>query len=176
MKITTAFSCILIVLGASHSLGQKSAVTRATRPAVACEYWQSKVDVSVRAQNYIAAESERDSAVVLNGIECLLKLKGEHSSSTFASATVGYDISQRFPPPTVEVAALYYASYLYYHNWQHARAIVLMDSKGRKNTKHSVRTAYAAYEAWFAKVKGIGLQQAREQDLDPLAGTNVRWY
>jgi hypothetical protein len=31
-------------------------------------------------------------------------------------------------------------------------------------------------EAWFEKVKEIGLQKAREEKLDPLNGVPVRWY
>lgn len=147
-----------------------------------CKYWQAKVDPSIllskdtEISSALTFEiSEEEASSVLEAAECLLKLKGKTSSSKF-SATVGYNLSTRFPPPTVEVAALYYISSLYYKNWRHAQAIILMDKAGRKNTKKSIKTAYKAYQTWFEKVKEIGLERAREQNLDPLDGTDLRWY
>jgi hypothetical protein len=156
-----------------------------------CKYWQAKVDPSIESSKKTADISKDGSTVdsslaskvndeddtnVLDAIECLLKLKGKASPSRFSSGTIGYNLSTRFPPPTVEVAALYYVSYLYHKKWRHAQAMVLMDSEGKKNTKKSIKTAYKAYQIWFEKVKGIGLERARQQNLTPLDGTDVRWY
>ena len=141
-----------------------------------CKYWQGQVDPSIKLLRDPTEVSNPNEDNPLEAIECLLKLKGRSSPSTFSSATVGYDLSQRFPPPTIEVAALYYASYLYHQNWHHAKAIILMDKEGKKNTKKSIQIAYERYQSWFEKVKGIGLEKAREQRLDPLNGMEVCWY
>ena len=141
-----------------------------------CKYWQAKVDPSITLLRSSSQPSKANEDDPLEAIECLLKLEGKTSRSAFSSATVGYDISQRFPPATVEVAALYYASYLYHRTWHHARAMILMDQEGKKNTKTAIKAAYRAYRSWFATVREIGFREAREQRLDPLDGTNIRWY
>ena len=169
------FACIVVIpfISLNDTLGgARNPIQHFER----CNYWQAKVDPSVEVKQDIAGLSEEDDARVLRAIECLLKLKGKTSPSTFSSATVGYDLSQRFPPPTVEVAALYYASYLYCQKWQHGHAMILLDKKGRKNTKESKEVAYRAYQSWLERIKGVGLHKAREDKLDPLAGTAVRWY
>lgn len=156
-----------------------------------CKYWQAKVDPSIKSSIKTADIGKDGSAIdslltsklnevddmnVLEAIECLLKLQGKTSASRYSSGTIGYNISTRFPPPTVEVAALYYISYLYHKEWRHAQAMVLMDSEGKKNTQKSIKTAYKAYQVWFEKVKEIGLERARQQNSTPLDGTDVSWY
>jgi len=77
----------------------------------------------------------------------------------------------------VEVAALYYISYLFTQKWDHADAIALVSTKeDRLATDDDVANAYEAYEKWFARIKTIGLTEARKQKLDPLAGIDIRWY
>jgi hypothetical protein len=141
-----------------------------------CNYWQARVDPSIKLPSDTVDLDETEEANTLEAIGCLLKLKGRTTHSIYSSPTVSFYLSLRFPRPTVEVAALYYASYLYYHNWQHAQAIILVDRNGEKNTKGSIKVAYEAYLSWFEKVKEIGLQKAREEKLDPLNGVPVRWY
>lgn len=154
-----------------------------------CKYWQAKVDPSITLPKDTANTnedstvdlsfefeiSEEEASKVLDATECLLKLKGKTSPSNFSSM-FGLNHSSRFPPPTIEVVALYYISSLYHKTWRHSNGIILTDRKGKKNTKKSIQTAYKAYQAWFERVKEIGLEKAREQGLDPLDGTGVRWY
>ena len=155
-----------------------------------CDYWQAKVDPSIKLPktadetdkknstvelSFDFDISEEDTAKLLEATECLLKLKGKTSSSNLSSV-FGLAHSSRFPSPTVEVAALYYTSALYHKKWRHANGVILIDKDGERNTKESIETAYKAYEAWFEKVKKIGLEEARKQKLDPLADSGVEWY
>jgi hypothetical protein len=80
------------------------------------------------------------------------------------------------PQATVELASLYYVSYLFTGNYQHGDGIALWDRKGVINPPGGVDTAYASYRAWFKKVKSVELAEARKQHLDPLEGTNLYWY
>jgi hypothetical protein len=141
-----------------------------------CKHWQAKVDPSIKLTKSDNEASNASEEEILEGIECLLELEGRTSLSNFSSATVGYNLSQRFAAPSIEVAALFYASYLFQQKWQHAQAMILMDKRGKKNTKESIRRAYKAYRLWLKEIKDIGLEKARKQGLDPLAGTKIRWY
>lgn len=135
-----------------------------------CSKWQSHIVPSINSSG--EADLSQD---VLKGIECMLKLKGNTALSKYATATTGLDIGTRLPPPTIEVAALYFVSYIYYQKWNHARGIALYEN-GKKNKKSTIKKAHKAYQSWFEKVKEIGLEEARKQKLDPLEGSGVNWY
>ena len=100
-----------------------------------CNYWQARVDPSIKLPSDTVDLDETDEANTLEAIGCLLKLKGRTTHSIYSSPTVSFYLSLRFPRPTVEVAALYYASYLYFQNWGHAQAIILVDRNGKKKHK-----------------------------------------
>lgn len=178
-KYKVAVLALFLVLGVYQPAGS----AMPTKDCERCKYWQAKIDPSITlSEDSSAAGStptfeinDEEAAKALEAAECLLKLEGKTNPSKF-SATVSLYLSTRFPPPSVEVAALYYVSYIYHKNWRHAQAMVLVDAEGKKNTKKSIKTAYKAYRAWFEKVKEIGLKKARQQNLDPLDGTDVRWY
>ena len=117
------------------------------------------------------------------GVGCLLELKGQKTKGRFYGHTrsvADYTSADRYRPPkpaTVEIAALYYASYLFYANWQHAGAVVLYDeASGKNNSKRAVEKAYKSYREWFKQVVRMGLKQARERKLDPLEGSGIRWW
>lgn len=138
-----------------------------------CRYWRSKVDATVEPAS--ATINETDDRIILEGIDCLLRLEGNKHSAKFSGATKPY-VSQLFKPATVEVAALYYISYLYYQKWDHADAVALRDESGEIDKPEAVRQAYQSYKKWFEEVKRVGLAKARETKLRPLADTNVHWY
>ncbi|MFV0388155.1 MAG: hypothetical protein ACK5NT_05315 [Pyrinomonadaceae bacterium] len=140
-----------------------------------CEYWQSKVDTQVLLSNEQQEFDENDPKVILNAIECLLKLEGNRNEAKFTGAT-NFEVSQTFEPATVEVASLYYISYLYYRTWSHADAIALVDKDGNSNTNEAIQKAYKSYRKWYEDIKKVGLQKAKEQNLDPLADSDIRWY
>lgn len=144
------------------------------KPASVCQYWQSKVDPTVKITAATSSFNE-EQLTILPAIECLLKLKGKTYRSVYNSGTVGYHLSTRFPAPSVELAALYYVSYLFYQDWRHAGAIALFDKNGKMNSKRIIRQAYKAYAAWFEKIKKAGLDKSREQNINPLAGTDIFW-
>ena len=76
---------------------------------------------------------------------------------------------------SIEIAALYYASYLFESNWEHAGSVVLVDDNGNINTSEVVEKAFKSYREWFQKVQKIGLRRARELKLHPLEASGVRW-
>jgi len=93
-------------------------------------------------------------------------------------------VNQLFAEAPVNLAALYYISYLYTGNMEHSLAIALTGPDAEDKTIHwkyattqsSIHTAYQAYRLWFAKVKEVGLNQARASKLAPLSGTGLAWY
>lgn len=127
----------------------------------------------------VKALSERES---LAAIECLLKMEGNTNPASIGALT-RLDISQLFAPAPANLDALYYISYLYSGNWKHAAAVALRgpgcneERNGLYVTRERcIRQAYAAYRAWFTKVRSMGLGGARQAGLQPLDGTGLRWY
>lgn len=146
-----------------------------------CNFWQVRVDSSIKLSENAKPITDYDEKNInqktfIKAVECLLKLKGNKSDSRFPYAGVSFSLSERIPSPTVEVSALYYISYLYYQNFHHSRAMLLIDKEGYRNKESSIETAYKSYADWFEKIKKIGLKKARKQKLDPLAGSGVSWY
>lgn len=155
-----------------------------------CESWQSTVDPKVPVKKdstkppspinadivgiepAIPSLSESD---FFDAIDCLLQLKGRKYDSRIVGATRA-DTSQTFGASSVEIAGLYYVSYLFYQNWGHSGAAVLLDNSPTRSTNETVSVAYDAYRIWAAEVRRVGLAEARKRKLDPLQGTNIRWY
>ena len=145
-----------------------------------CSYWHSRVDPNVDYKGDINTIDESKEEVIMQGIECLLKCEGNTRVAKFWGAT-GYTTSGGIVPSPVEVAALFYISYLYYQDWEHCGAVTLIDINHRgennENTKDAIKKAYNSYRKWFQKVKEIGLRKARAMNLDPLCFTeDVCWY
>lgn len=140
-----------------------------------CKYWQSKVDTKVQLSDERQEIDQNNPENILNAIECLLNLESNKNKAKFTGATK-FEVSQIFEPATVDVASLYYISYLYYQKWNHADAIALVDINGNINTPETIQQAYKSYRKWYKEVKKIGLQEAKKQNLDPLANSNIRWY
>ena len=57
---------------------------------------------------------------MVQAIDCLLRLEGNKRKAEFTGATNPYT-SQIFEAATVEVAALFYISHLFYQKWDHGR-------------------------------------------------------
>jgi hypothetical protein len=179
--------CILITC-VSNTNGQKQNMN--------CNFWQSRVNPEIKMHSKEEKPSTDLKVLLKNnnsfvpeepfnnlnqretffGIECLLNLEGNKKNSNLSGATRP-DVSQTFGATTVEVAALYYVSYLFYQKWDHADAPFLVSQKNSKlNSDKAVSKAYKAYKKWFEKVREIGIEEARKQKLDPLEGSGVRWY
>ena len=165
LNLKTVISTVILILGASCvAYGQSP-----------CEYWQSRVDESVKLPENRAID-EKNPNTVIQATECLLKLEGNKKKARFSGATHLY-VSQLFEPATVEVAALFYISYLFYQKWDHADAIALVgDDNQRLSAPKTVKDAYGHYRRWFKKVKALGIVKAREMKIEPLKGKDVRWY
>jgi hypothetical protein len=142
-------------------------------PLPGCRYWHSRVDRTFARSDENINEANPKS--ILEGIGCLLRMKGNKNLARFSGVTHLY-VSQTFEPATSEVGALYYISYLYTQKWDHADAIALENSNGEINDPQDILIAYQSYQRWFEQVKSVGLAQARQMNLRPLKDTNIRWY
>lgn len=178
MKTTIVFIVSFFLLGTISLMAQ--AKSEKARNDV-CYRWQTQVDPTQK--RVIIDNSTLTNAEIQEGIGCLLKLKGLTKKARFTGATRdNYYSSEQYKPPkhpaTIEIAALYYISFLFYENWQHAGSVSLFDEESEKinsNTKKSVEKAYKSYQKWFETLKEIGLEKAREQKLDPLSGSGISW-
>jgi len=140
-----------------------------------CLYWYSRVDPRIKLPQDEKVPDVNDERELQKGIACLLQLEGNENPSSIKGAT-SPRTSQTFSTTSVQVAALYYVSYLYYEKWDHAHAAVLVDESSTKDQKKTVAKAFEAYRRWFGEVKKIGLHEARKAEADPLAGSGIRWY
>jgi hypothetical protein len=161
--------CVVLLGG---SLGLPGSMCNAQD--IPCEYWQAKIDPTINWANDNLRE-EADDAQILQAISCLLKLEGRKTASKLRGAT-RFDVSQGFAPASVEVAALYYISFLYFQKWDHAGAIALQDHEGQIDKPEAVSQAYKSYKKWFEQVKKVGWSRARKMKPRPLADTTVHWY
>lgn len=145
------------------------------RSGVDCEYWYSCVDSKYHTPVGVAVDIS-DEKCILGGIECLLSCEGNNQLAKFSGASNDM-VSANIPPARIEVAALYYISYLYYGKWDHAYAVLLEDEHGNENTDESIKKAYKSYRKWFKQVKKIGIKRSRALGLDPLQyAKGVNWY
>jgi hypothetical protein len=119
----------------------------------------------------------------MEAIQCLLGEENDLRPAAFGGS-VRLEVSQTFAIPPANLAALYAISYFYTGHYNHASAVALrgddasyIDSGGNYVTKPSaIHKAYLGYNAWFAKVRQIGLAKAQQTGLQPLEGTGLRWY
>lgn len=142
--------------------------------SAACKQWDAKVDSSVPGKTSVnvAALSDNETTVAMG---CLLKHRGDRRSARFSGATSS-SVSQVLPDASIELASLYYISYLFTSNWQHGYGVALWNRDGVINPPGAVEAAYDSYSKWFTHVQTIGLATARKENLDPLQGTNLHWY
>ena len=153
-----------------------------------CRYWKSRVDATVvytpdksthavfpANGAFFSVESQLvDQGTFLKAAKCLLSLKGNAGPAKFQGATRP-NVSQTFGPARVDVAALYYLSYLFIGRFDHADAVSLVDASGR-DVEERVRIAFDLYGKWVQTIKKRGIEAARKENLDPLAGSGIKWY
>ncbi|HEX8370289.1 MAG TPA: hypothetical protein VF604_17210 [Pyrinomonadaceae bacterium] len=143
----------------------------------ACYKWQTQVDP--KFERVEIDESKLSDKEIQTGIGCLLKLKGNKRKAGFTGATRSNIYASgryEYKTATIEIAALYYISYMFHNNWEHAGSISLYDEEAENgNSKKSIKRAYESYRKWYEKLLEIGLQKAREQKLDPLENSGVSW-
>lgn len=81
---------------------------------------------------------------------------------------------------TIEVAALYLISAIYYQSLEFAQAPYLTDGSRVKmqrfNTTSRVAKAWRAVEEWYPRVKSDGLAKLREQKQSPLGKAGVHFW
>lgn len=143
-----------------------------------CIDWKGRIDDTLNETYlpiYVEPE-ELNEQEVFQAIECLLKLEGNKNKARFSGATRTDQSSvPQFTPG--EVSALWYISFLYYQKFDHAGGVIaLSDNSGEFSSPGAIKEAYKSYRKWFEEVKKIGLIKAREQKLDPLAYTDIKWW
>jgi len=139
-----------------------------------CKEWDQRVDPDLGTKGPWLERVPSDDEVIV-AIDCLLRNRGDRRAARFGGAT-DPKVSQVLPGATVELASLYYISYLFTGNQQHGEGVALWNRRGIVNPPGSVDAAYRAYTAWFKRVRSMGLSAARSRNLDPLKGTGLRWY
>lgn len=80
---------------------------------------------------------------------------------------------------SLQVEALYMINSLFFEDFDSfSPCTVLKNEAGTEATIDGeiINKAYTAYEAWFAKVKEMGISAAKAAKLDPLDGTGIKWY
>lgn len=127
--------------------------------------------------------TDLDEGTVMAAIACLLQLEEDKRPANFMGVTWA-GVSQIFDWAPMNLASLYYISYLFTCNWKHGNAIALRgpgaevpESKTKyRTTTWAIYKSYGSYRHWYEQVKAMGLARAREEKLDPLAGTGLYWY
>lgn len=142
--------------------------------SVECRSWVRYIDPTL-GEGPIVIQLPIPEQEKLLAMQCFLRSEGNQNPAR-AKITMSFNGGRNLPQPTVEIAALYYISYLYEEDFEHALGIAFWDVQGCINPPGSVHLAYRLYEEWFAKVKGLGLEEARKQKLKPLATAKVKWY
>jgi hypothetical protein len=166
---------ILLLLGATFAVAQNKPDNTMNK----CYRWRTQVDPMF--QRILIDEETLTDREIEEGIGCLLELKGLRNKARFYGNTkFNYKKSDvyRHPkkPASVEIAALYYISYLFYSNWEHAGSIALYDeATGKTNTGKIVEKAFESYQKWYKEMLVIGIKAAREKKLDPLKGSGINW-
>ncbi len=162
---------LLVLMITDFLMAQGSKETK----KIPCKYWQAKVDKKLKLITDIEVD-ESDEEVILDAIECLLKMRGNKNPARFSGAT-HLAVSSILPPATADVAALYYISYLYYQKWNHGNGVAILElESGRLNRPEAIERAFDSYERWFGEVKRIGLAKARQMKLDPLKNSGLVWF
>ena len=105
----------------------------------------------------------------------MLRHRGDKRVAGFGGAT-RFEVSQIFPPASVDLAALFYISYLFSGRWDHADGVALWNAHGEINPPGSIEIAYKGYQKWYKRVRLVGVAAAREKHLNPLDGTDLSWY
>ncbi len=161
------FSIFLLIFCVSITMGQKCQVV---------DQWISKVDPRVLCKNTPDLTVDLSDSDAMSIFVRLIKNKGRQSNSAILNASLSPLNSQRFETPSVEVASLYYITYIFNGNSDFASAIALQNGDDTINSKKAIAIAFRSYKKWLNRVKTIGIAEARRKKLDPLAGSDVRWY
>jgi len=151
------------------------------KAADALKTYESLLHAEVYDPDQVAALTDEQ---VIAAISCLLQLENDNRNTVFVGGPRIVYVSQMFGPAPVKLAALLYISYLFTRNLNLFTAVALRGPGAESNrsqweyatSNEAIAKAYASYRNWYERVKNIGLARAREQKLDPLEGTGLRWY
>jgi hypothetical protein len=139
-----------------------------------CDSWVNMLDQS-KPERPGLWNSMLSNIETIDAIECLLHAQGNRHEARIGGVT-HYNLSQTMPTASVEIAALYYISFLFTGLPDHADGIALQGADGSLNPPGSIDVAYKAYREWFVGAKIMGLETARTLQLSPLKSTNLSWY
>jgi hypothetical protein len=176
MRIRFACGCAL-VLFVFLSLGPRAnaQIKQSKKISAKCLPWMNRIDPALgKEPRETFPVPEQD---LLTAMGCLLEAEGNDNPSR-CEMNMTHNGSWPLPPPTVEIFALYYISYIFEEDWTYAVGIALIDRDKKINSPAAVRAAYRAYRKWYLKVRTIGVEQARKEHLQPLNQDRdgVNWF
>jgi hypothetical protein len=80
---------------------------------------------------------------------------------------------------SLQVEALYIINSIFFDSYtQYSPCPILSDESGNMATMDGeiINKAFGAYEKWFVEIKIMGIGNARAAQVNPLKGTDVKWY
>lgn len=169
-KVLFTFGFV-VLLSASAS---QPVVAQAKGVSTVCGRWLKIIDPSLGKSSFAISfripENER-----LAAMECFLQSKGNLTSLSTGDQ---HEFQRRnvSTAPTIEIAALYYVTYMFEEKWDHAGGIALWNKKAEINPPGSVQEAYRCYREWLVKLKELGLAEVKKQGLGPLDKSSVQWF
>lgn len=103
--------------------------------------------------------------------KCFMKIKCNTKNLGYAGAKSQYSL---------QLEALYIINSLFFSDFTvYSPCPILVDSATDEEATVEgaiIDKAYVAYEAWFAKVKEIGVAKAKADNLDPLSDSGLKWF
>lgn len=149
-------------------------VAQAEYDPTGCARWMKLIDPSAGKSSFAISfpipEKEK-----LAAIECFLQAEGNQIPSRI-EMTMSHNGGEQLPPPTIELAALYYVTYMFEEKWDHAGGFALWNRKAEINPPGSVQEAYKCYREWFSKLKELGFAEVKKRNLKPLDNSSVQWF
>jgi hypothetical protein len=172
MKTWLGLNSVLLLI-ALFSIGPW-ANAQAKKVSEECRPWMQKIDPTLGKDS--ATQLPAPDQDLLVAVRCLLEAEGNKGPSQ-CNMNMSHNGGTDLPPPTVEIYALYYISYIFEGDWEYAVGIALEDRQGRINPPGSAHAAYVAYQKWFVRVKKMGVAQARREHLKPLdRHGDIDWF
>lgn len=129
------------------------------------------------------SDKEFSGEEIVSMIEELLKYKGDTRKCFMkikcnSSDQLGYAGNKS--QYSLQLEALYIINSLFFENFaKYSPCPLLVDPATEEEATIEgaiIDKAYEAYEAWFIKMKEMGVAKAKADNLDPLAGSGLKWF
>lgn len=110
----------------------------------------------------------------------LLTYKGD-TRKCFMKISCAEDIKlpENISNYSLQVEALYIINSIFFENYtNYSPCPILTNTKGEIATTDElmIGEAFEAYEKWFENIKIVGIGNARAEKINPLEGSNIKWF